>query len=67
MLKKISDLPAMVVCRSTEHNPPSMIVLSPGVYEHTCPNCGHITRFTVGGAVCQQTTMGQLGVGDLVC
>jgi hypothetical protein len=67
MLKKVSELWTLVACRSTEHNPPSMIVLSPGVYEHTCPNCGHVTRFTVGSITCQSVNMGQLGVGDLVC
>ena len=34
-------------CHNPEHNPPGMIVLPPGVYEHTCPGCGQITRFTV--------------------
>ena len=49
MLKKIADLPAQDVCRHSEHNPPTMIVLPPGVYEHTCPGCGKIVTFTVRG------------------
>lgn len=44
-LRKISDLPG--ACTSPEHNPPNMIVLEPGVYEYTCPQCGKITRFIV--------------------
>jgi hypothetical protein len=44
-LKKIADLPK--ICRHPEHNPPTMIVLSPGVYEHTCPGCGHQITFTI--------------------
>lgn len=30
-----------------EHNPPNMIVLEPGTYEHTCPGCGAMTIFVV--------------------
>jgi hypothetical protein len=37
-------------CRDTEHNPPSMMVLSPGTYEHECPSCGKKIVFTVRGA-----------------
>lgn len=50
-LKKIADIPTP--CLHPEHNPPSMIVLSPGVYEHTCPGCGHSVTFTVYGTVCE--------------
>lgn len=39
-MKKICDFPYEKVCRHPDHNPPSMIVLDPGVYEHTCPKCG---------------------------
>lgn len=46
-LKKIADLPWRDGCLHPEHNPPGMIVLSPGVYEHTCPSCGHKTTFVV--------------------
>lgn len=34
-------------CRDSEHNPPSHMVWPDGVYEHTCPSCGHKTRFTI--------------------
>lgn len=44
-LRKIADLPQP--CFHPEHNPPTMIVLEPGVYEHTCPNCGAVTTFRV--------------------
>lgn len=67
MLKRVSDLPASAACRSPEHNPPSMIVLSPGLYEHTCPACGQATRFAVGGAVMGWQGAGQLSPGDLLC
>lgn len=46
-LRKIADAP--IPCRHPEHNSPSMIVLSPGLYEHTCPGCGKTIRFTVSG------------------
>jgi len=39
------------VCRHPEHDPPRMIVLSPGTYEHECPGCGHVTTFTVRRAL----------------
>lgn len=45
--KKISDLMFVEVCRNREHSPPSMMVYQPGVYEHTCPGCGHVTKFRV--------------------
>lgn len=28
-------------CRHPNHNPPNMIVLQPGEYEHECPKCGY--------------------------
>lgn len=34
-------------CQHPEHNPPSMIVLEPGIYEYTCPSCGAIGIFQV--------------------
>lgn len=45
MLKKIAELPRL--CLSPEHDPPTMIVLPAGVYEHTCPSCGQKTTFVV--------------------
>jgi hypothetical protein len=34
-------------CLHPEHNPPTMIVLEPGTYEHTCPGCGRTITFVV--------------------
>ena len=47
-LKKIKDTE---ICTSPEHNPPAFMHLEPGEYEWTCPQCGHITKFTVP-AIC---------------
>jgi hypothetical protein len=46
-LKKIADAPKF--CHHPEHNPPSMIVLEPGTYEHTCPSCHAKIVFRVDG------------------
>lgn len=45
MLKKVGEV--LPPCLNPEHNPPAHIVLEPGVYEHTCPGCGHTVSFTV--------------------
>lgn len=45
--KKIADLPTLRGCRSPQHQPPAHESLPPGVYEHTCPSCGHQVRFRV--------------------
>ena len=50
-LKKIEDFEDNI-CRHPEHNPPNMIVLSPGKYEYTCPGCGGKTIFTVPLITC---------------
>lgn len=34
-------------CRDPSHDPPSMRVFEPGLYEHECPTCGTITKFRV--------------------
>ena len=44
-LRKIADAPQP--CFHPEHNPPTHIVLEPGLYEYTCPNCGRTSTFTV--------------------
>ena len=44
-LRKIAD--ATPPCTHPEHNPPSHMVYSPGVYEYTCPACGQVVIFTV--------------------
>lgn len=43
-------------CLSPEHNPPNMIVLQPGTYEHECPSCGHVTVFTIPLITCSTST-----------
>lgn len=54
--RKIGDLPKLPdgrhkppekPCFHPEHNPPSMKVYQPGVYEHECPACGRKLTFTV--------------------
>jgi hypothetical protein len=49
-LRKIGDV--SLPCIHPEHNPPSNIVLQPGIYEYTCPGCGHTVKFTVNGFTC---------------
>lgn len=49
MLRKIAELAWNQICIHPEHNPPSHIVLSPGVYEHECPGCGAKTIFRING------------------
>lgn len=29
-------------CKDPEHNPPSMIVLKPGIHHYECPSCKNI-------------------------
>ncbi len=36
-------------CSHPEHYAPGMIVLPPGVYQHTCPSCENTYTFTVHG------------------
>ena len=58
-MKKIADVPSILEqtawyykdrppCLHPEHNPPTNIVLDPGVYEHECPSCGHSQIVTIG-------------------
>ena len=47
-LRKIGDAPPRP-CTHPEHNPPNMITLEPGMYEHTCPACGKKQVFIVDG------------------
>lgn len=49
-LKKIANVP--IPCNHPEHEPPTHIVLRPGVYEHTCPACGTKRVFTVNPIFC---------------
>lgn len=34
-------------CKDPEHNPPGMISLPDGTYEHECPSCGNLARVVV--------------------
>ncbi len=45
--RKIADLPSDNMCRDPQHEPPSMQVFEPGVYEHVCPSCGRSMHFVV--------------------
>lgn len=46
--KRIAELKeSWAPCRDPEHDPPTMVVWEPGVYEHTCPSCGKRQVFTV--------------------
>lgn len=54
--RKIEDFTEKKGCKDTEHNPPQMIVLEPGTYEHECPSCGNIQVFTVEGYTCLQNS-----------
>lgn len=45
--RKIEDIKPP--CTHPGHKPPSYIYFEPGVYEHTCPNCGEVTTFRVEG------------------
>ncbi len=38
-MNKVADITIYRPCRHPGHHPPSMIVLTPGIYEHTCPAC----------------------------
>lgn len=45
-LRKISDLIPLKECHHPDHEPPTMIVLKPGIYEHECSNC-HFKKIIV--------------------
>lgn len=51
-LVKISEPTREEQCTSSEHNPPMHIVLDPGTYEYTCPQCGKKVTFTVPMVMC---------------
>ena len=55
-LEKIGDVQRP--CFSPEHNPPSMIVLAPGIYRYTCPACGKQVTFPVYGTYCMAGAQG---------
>ena len=47
--RKIEDLTPTKhrPCMHPEHDPAMHMVYTNGVYEHTCPACGHVQTFTV--------------------
>lgn len=45
--KKIKGITQQDFCTHPEHKPPQFRVFEPGEYEHTCPACGKVTKFTV--------------------
>lgn len=45
--RKIEEFNPPKICTHPEHNPPSYIVLQPGVYEHQCPGCGNKIKIVV--------------------
>lgn len=51
MLRRLSSRECEKMCMSSEHNVPMFISLKPGTYEHTCPNCGQRTVFSVAGSM----------------
>ena len=47
-IERVGDI--KMPCQHPEHYPPNCISLPPGVYRNTCPACGHVTEWMVGGA-----------------
>ena len=45
--KLIEKFEVKKVCKHPEHLAPSQMVYEPGIYEHTCPNCGESYKFTI--------------------
>jgi hypothetical protein len=45
--RKISDLPPNETCMHPEHNPPTHMVYTDGIWRHVCPGCGYTQTFTV--------------------
>ena len=45
--KKIGEIGGVKPCLDPCHYPPKYQVFDSGIYEHTCPACGHITIFQV--------------------
>ena len=49
--KKIKDY-TKKVCLNPSHNPPSHMYLEPGLYEYTCPSCGHTVTLNIPLITC---------------
>ena len=50
--KKIEDYNTKKVCLNPSHNPPSHMVLEPGLYEYVCPSCGHTVNINIPLITC---------------
>jgi hypothetical protein len=50
--KKIETPNYKPPCKDRQHNPPSAIVLKPGIYEWSCPSCGHKVRINIPHITC---------------
>lgn len=48
-LKKISE--SKNICLNSNHEPPSHMVLSPGVYEYVCPGCKEKTIIEISNII----------------
>jgi hypothetical protein len=55
--RKVAEVPKTQKCFDKQHNPPDMIVLEPGRYEHTCPGCGHVQTLNVPEVTMQFETI----------
>lgn len=61
--QKIGELPKFslyspFLCKDPNHNPPSMQVFEPGIWEHTCPTCNHKQKFIIDLTGTLKTTYG---------
>lgn len=50
--RNIKDYVKESVCLDSAHNPPGHIALPPGLWEYTCPSCGHVTTLDVPLITC---------------
>ena len=66
-MKKIASTFSPHPCRHPMHDPPGHIVLSPGVWEHSCPGCEAVTHVMVSGEFLSvpshPTSLGNVWVG----
>ena len=44
---RIADAPNQANCTYPEHNPPTHAHYEQGIYQHTCPKCGHKKTFII--------------------
>lgn len=46
-MRRIVDAFELKACRHPQHDPPTMISLPPGIYEHSCPRCHAVQHVTI--------------------